>query len=292
MKKISIIHKNEKVEFSIGTFKYIIDSSMILKRMVIQVFHHYMFKLSESEYSEDNNYQYRLLLDDREINIRNANLFIIHPYMDFESDLKLRSNSLLKMYFESKLQDIDLDEDFQTLSLLFNDFSETINDRINVDEDDLQLRVDMVDLDNKQLIKLLTPLLVMNDSKINFDELVYDEQLKIWIKLIEETASLNRQKQFIVLVDVQTITKSVQVRLEKQDLDNLSFIVFTNPPIKSDLENLLLSNTQITDLNNDQAIYENITLKKPSLNSLDSTKKLLLKYLNNHKTALFKDLPI
>jgi hypothetical protein len=212
--------------------------------------------------------------------------------MDFESDLKLRSNSLLKMYFESKLQDIDLDEDFQTLSLLFNDFSETINDRINVDEDDLQLRVDMVDLDNKQLIKLLTPLLVMNDSKINFDELVYDEQLKIWIKLIEETASLNRQKQFIVLVDVQTITKSVQVRLEKQDLDNLSFIVFTNPPIKSDLENLLLSNTQITDLNNDQAIYENITLKKPSLNSLDSTKKLLLKYLNNHKTALFKDLPI
>ncbi|MEC9484816.1 MAG: hypothetical protein UMR38_02935 [Candidatus Izemoplasma sp.] len=285
MKKLTFQLHHDYVEFGAGVKKYLLGSNQLKKQIIPTLMNMYINKLDDSDYSEDNNLKNYIKVDDNEITKRNTNLFIIHPYINFNEELKLKRNSVLKRYLEVKLKDIELDEEYTTLSILFQDFSEVINSYVNSINKDINFDIQLPELTIKQILKLVEPRILKDEISIHFDELKINEKMTLWIEMLSTIAKDNLNKTHICYIKMVKTNEDIISQLNKLNSPNLIILIDTTPPVNINLEHIVYLKDEVIDFADDNQIYEKITLQHSDLIDLKTTKTELKSYIKEQKTA-------
>ncbi len=135
MNKFTIKNENYIQSFCVENRKYLLNKNLFNKDIVIQTFINYFAKLSDSEYSEENNISSKILFNDKELNKSDFNFFYINEFYDIDLEKKLGSRSLLLIFLKVFLDNIEYDDTFSTIGILVSDLLSEIEDNIQNDLD-------------------------------------------------------------------------------------------------------------------------------------------------------------
>ena len=290
MKKIKIKNKNKEFVFGINNVKYLLGDNYSLKHMIFQGLKFTFSKLENSDFAQNSNSEINMYLNDFPIDIRKSTFHIINHFFNIEAELKLKSNSLIKKFFEASIYKIELDENFKTISLLLDDFSDVLNEYVKIDLN-FDFQMDLANFDSFQIIKLLEPKLKLEELYCNGYDLTFEQIILLQLNLLIAVAKNVIQKNHYCYLELPYITKSIKSALNKINLTNLFIIVSLYKGEVDSLSDVYWVGKQTIDFSSENDIYNCITLNIAKLQDIEDTKFILKKLIHNEEqseTALLK----
>ena len=282
MKKIEFFNGNESFSFGIGTVKYIYGDNIQNKDKIIKIFRHIFEKCEDGDYVLDHDMKLNLEFDENPINLRQSEYYEVSSFKDMLEEMKIKAKSMLSNVLLTALQDIEYNDEYNTLSMLFDDFGSTIHELLPLQESSIKLDVTMKPLDAKSLIKLLE-LNFLKDEKLIFPyELSYKEYLEVQIDLLIYLAKKNIAKEYYIIMHTHTLTEELNEKLKTVELKNIHILVFIEQikiPLDKNEVVLLYNNT--IDLADEVEVYNSILLPLPCCSTKAELDNILTDYLLN-----------
>ena len=173
MHNIIIMQKDIKYDFNINRIKIIYGNDYNKKYNFIQLMKKSILS-KQSEYDEDNNINSTFMFDDN-IN-SNFEIYEVSGSYDIETDLKLNIKSLSHKYLASIINDIEYDETFSTLKVLFNDLNNLYLNDISISLNDKNVSYN-IDFTINDLLKLINCTVKKNDLVQSIYDLSYEEMV-------------------------------------------------------------------------------------------------------------------
>lgn len=291
MKKIDFYYGNQNImTFGLENYRIFLTNDEKIKYRLIQAFENTFYLKEPSDYAENTKSEKQIRIDDNEINLRKTRYYYITSKFDLEKQGKLYKNSLLLDYLNCKLKDIEVNEDFNMLSILYGDIAHTINEYIDL-KCEVNIEVEMNQLDSNTILKHISPSFTINNDQINSSDLSYGQTYIIQLKILKEIANRTPEKLYLALLDTHDLPKSILEELENIKIDNLLILVFAHHITTLQHEKVILYKNKAIDLSNDNDIYDYITQNSKTLSNIYETKEMLKSHFsneNNDITALLK----
>lgn len=288
MEKITLKYENESLDIIINKSKYIIGDNYKLKFDYIQAIRNHFNKTSQTEYNEQFQNRRCVYIDDKVADVRKWNLIEINSFFDLNSDIKLGTKSVLLKYYESMLKDIEYSDLVTTINGLLNDLNETfINNDNEFENLDIALNNNIQLINTKSILKMLEVTLIKNEMEANCYDLKYEELINIQIQIAYKIAFNNQDKMYIVMLDINEVTKEISKIIKKLDLDNLFVLIFTNKIKCLDtiqLDQVAYCNTSCIDLINEEHLYNKIILDLPFNIGIKELQEEILEYVKGNLT--------
>ena len=181
MNLLTIKNGTNKWNLQMNHVKYIISDSST-NYTLLQAIRLFTSK-DKSENRTENNISTKMLINEKEIELKN-NIFIeISEMYSLNEDKKLTTKSLMLKYLEIKLQNQDYFDTISTIDILLNSLSEEVNDEST-------LKIMFNGANYKQLIKMLSPYYEDELQKDEFD-LTRDELILFQLDLVEYISNHN-----------------------------------------------------------------------------------------------------
>jgi|GEM_PF-2283101 len=289
MDKFTFIIGVKTVEFGIGSRKYLFGNDKKTRFAIQQTLSQTFSKTKDSEYAMDRGLSRRILINDEAVPLKRYFFHKVTPHFDLSDDLKLKSNSLINRYLSHKLKNIEYTEEFNTLSLLFRDFADQIDSGEDMKER-LNLEIEMIELNVKNLIKLMQANLVIEEEPVNVYDLCYENLINFQLNIIRSMAEIDYETTYLVYLDIPFMTEAIRSNLVGSQADNLKVIVDTDTKPPNALEEILFINEKTLDLANEEELYNHVTLNMPSATNIEETKALIRQYLTDEKTENYPEL--
>lgn len=285
MDRLTFHTGTETVEFGIGTRKFLCGENVKWKYNVLKTLRQALGNIKDSEYAETHGMTKKMLLNGEDIKVKKSRFFTISQHYDFLEDMKLKTGSTMYLFLQEKLRDIEYTEEFNTLAILFKDFSETMNERITEDTGlpftmDLQL----TDLHLRQLLKMVSLSLQKDDKEAHPYDMDYEESIIFQLDLIIETASRDGENDYYGYLDVPLLTDKIIDKTESLP-KNLRIIIPTRLHPAKRLEEVVIVERKTIDLADDVQLYEKITMSLSNHVELADTESVLRDYLGGKRTA-------
>lgn len=121
MDNIKVHFLKDIFDISIDNYKLILGKNYNLKFEIISSIIQYFEKKNYSEYQNINNNKCHFEINEKRIDTKEWELFIVNSYFDLNNDLKLGSKSILYKYFEVILRDIEYSDTVNTINLLMKE---------------------------------------------------------------------------------------------------------------------------------------------------------------------------
>lgn len=247
---------SHKVEFVIyiDHFKYLYIKDYNIKRGIINCLDGFFCKEKDSEFAIETKMTNKIFSDGKLINVNDFDYFKITENFDIKNELKLGTKTLFSRYLELKLEKIEYTENFQTLEYLLEDLNNILKERIVEDISVLNLRIN-IELEKKQLLKLITLNIMKEELISNFLDISYYEiielQLEMLLAITKEVS-----KKTIIAIDTPYIKES-WLQFIKLFPKNVYILLFPNALQYAQPKDvfILKDNIQI-DLFDDNSLYE------------------------------------
>lgn len=248
-------------------------------------------KGNDSEYIKENNEKVKLYYDEAELNPNDFNIFFINDNFDLENDLKLGSKSLSLKYLETKLEEIEKNDLYNTIKQLLTDFSRENLDPYSIKIGDTNIKYNITNFETKQLLKLINPSIYANDLEKNVYDLEYEDVILFQLKLLNKISKISNKK-IIIIVD-NYMTKQILDELEKINREEVFILILRNINLQHfKTDDYLLVNQTTLDLDNKEKINEFIFNNLPF--HVDNVEELFKDYINgktsNNIIELYKQL--
>lgn len=277
MNLLTIKNGTNKWNLQMDHVKYIIsDSSM--NYTLLQAIRLFTSK-DKSENRTENNISTKMLINEKEIELKN-NMFIeISEMYSLNEDKKLTTKSLMLKYLEIKLQNQDYFDTISTIDILLNSLSEEVNDEST-------LKIMFNGANYKQLIKMLSPYYEDELQKDEFD-LTRDELILFQLDLVEYISNHNsKYDNIFVFGKLDNLSDKILQKINK--IENVILMIFTN--YYNDLmnvQNTALLQDKIIDLADMEQIYYDLSQKSLQTYTLQEVEQMTINYLQQkytHKT--------
>lgn len=292
MIKLSIKVGNEKVSFPLNKITYFFGNNYPLKYEFIKVIRKHFNKVNQSEYDLENNTTTSIYINSEEINLRNWSYFEIDTAFNFETQFKLRSNSLMIQYLESTLTNIEYNDVVSTINILFNDLDEIINEKIKLGNSEFSIDAQLEGLTLKTIIKFIGLNIIKEESMATGYNLTYFEYVITQIRLISKVAEINKLKTYLVLVQLPYYSEEIISELNYAP-DNLYFIVINEEnKIMAAREEVIYFGKGITPLYDDVELYNKIMLEYGVITTIEELNNVVndfLKNIDNEITKVLKE---
>lgn len=285
MKKIELIKGNKKYSIIVNHIKFLCGPNYDLKYRLMNILRQSLTKIESSEYQIENNLEVKTLIDDSPIK-KNTILFEVNQYFDLTTELKLQAKSLIGKYYETYLKENIHFDTISTINSLFELFSNQIND------DENKLYVHFLEMNNKQLMKLLIPEIFIDDCYANMYDLNYEETIIFQLKLISYIVNKNPTQSYIVILDIPQMTERIQKHLEYSD-NLITFVLLYQPIEITMIEDFGICYSTYTDMADEEYIYENIVERLPiylNLREVYQLMELIICNEQNERTNYIIDL--
>lgn len=285
MNKLVITDGISSFQLSIEQIKYIISHQKEAYDQTIK-----MFKLSfdktASEYREENKINMKLLLNEKEVNIKRTDFYIVSSNFSINEDMKLTTKSLTLRYFEALLKEADYFDTINTINILF----ESLSDELNTDN---FIHTIFAQMTVKQLIKLMTPTYFDDFQKDEYD-LTSEEIILMQIRLLQYITHHNSTKDNIfILVDAEKLSKLMIEELEKcQNCFILVFTKYYNELMQ--FEDIAILEDTMLDLADEDDLYYQLIEHSYQYYTVEEVKLLIQNYIKKkyktHKIDLINDI--
>ncbi len=249
-----------------------------IRYQVIQSFKNYFSKERDSEYTLEMDYKSKLYTDNALLNINDFEFFEISNIFDLKNDFKLGIKSLLYRFLELKMEKIEYTEEYQTLQYVIKDIEESLNDAVEEDNENLFLNF-KIDLEKKQLLKLIIPTIIKNGFEASHMDLSYEEKIQLQVDLISFIIS-KLSKRSIIIVDLPSINEQLIEKLI--DLPFTYVIIFSNVRLKkiNNSDYYLCTKEYNLDLSDENEIY-NLLMDSSKNYTIEEFRTFLVEKLEN-----------
>lgn len=277
MNLLTIKNGTNKWNLQMNHVKYIISDSST-NYTLLQAIRLFTSK-DKSENRTENNISTKMLINEKEIELKN-NMFIeISEMYSLNEDKKLTTKSLMLKYLEIKLQNQDYFDTISTIDILLNSLSEEVNDEST-------LKIMFNGANYKQLIKMLSPYYEDELQKDEFD-LTRDELILFQLDLVEYISNHNsKYDNIFVFGKLDNLSDKILQKINK--IENVILMIFTN--YYNDLmnvQNIALLQDKIIDLADMEQIYYDLSQKSLQTYTLQEVERMTINYLQQiytHKT--------
>ena len=273
----------QTVTFGIERCKYLVGKNHALRYDLYRTLNQCFSKTKNSEYAIRENSSRKLTINDKTVDLKHHSFHLVTAYFDLAEAMKLKSDSLILKYIQSKLKNIEYAEEFNTLKILFEDFA-TYLDAMTNDFDGFDLNVDLKELTVKSLLKLIDVGFMKDEEVINVHDLSYEETVMHQFRMIVEVAKTIPDKTFIVYCDIPELTESIWELLGSLP-DNTRVIMNTDPPKHYDVADILLLGHDSVDCADEYHVHESLTMNLEHCNTNADTIQLIRQYLSGQRNA-------
>lgn len=269
MNLLTIKNGTKKWNLQMNHIKYIISDSST-NYTLLQAIRLFTSK-DKSESRTENNISTKILINEKEIELKN-NMFIeISETYSLNEDKKLTTKSLMLKYLEIKLQNQDYFDTISTIDILLNSLSEEVND-------ESMLKIMFNGANYKQLIKMLSPYYEDELQKDEFD-LTRDELILFQLDLVEYISNHNsKYDNIFVFGKLDNLSDKIFQKINK--IENVKLIIFTN--YYNDLmnvQNISLLQDKIIDFADMEQIYYDLSQKSLQTYTLQEVEQMTIDYL-------------
>lgn len=269
MNLLTIKNGTKKWNLQMNHIKYIISDSST-NYTLLQAIRLFTSK-DKSESRTENNISTKILINEKEIELKN-NMFIeISETYSLNEDKKLTTKSLMLKYLEIKLQNQDYFDTISTIDILLNSLSEEVND-------ESMLKIMFNGANYKQLIKMLSPYYEDELQKDEFD-LTRDELILFQLDLVEYISNHNlKYDNIFVFGKLDNLSDIILHKINK--IENVKLIIFTN--YYNDLmnvQNISLLQDKIIDFADMEQIYYDLSQKSLQTYTLQEVEQMTIDYL-------------
>lgn len=280
MNLLTIKNGTNKWNLQINHVKYIISDSSA-NYTLLQAIRLFTSK-DKSENRIENNFSTKILINEKEIELKN-NMFIeISETYSLNEDKKLTTKSLMLKYLESKLQNQEYFDTISTIDILLNSLSEEVND-------ESLLKIMFNGANYKQLIKMLSPYYEDELQKDEFD-LTRDELILFQLDLVEYISNHNsKYDNIFVFGKLDNLSDKNLQKINK--IENVKLMIFTN--YYNDLmnvQNTALLQDKIIDLADMEQIYYDLSQKSLQTYTLQEVEQMTIDYLHQIYTYKTHDI--
>lgn len=280
MNLLTIKNGTNKWNLQMNHVKYIISDSST-NYTLLQAIRLFTSK-DKSENRTENNISTKMLINEKEIELKN-NMFIeISEMYSLNEDKKLTTKSLMLKYLEIKLQNQDYFDTISTIDILLNSLSEEVNDEST-------LKIMFNGANYKQLIKMLSPYYEDELQKDEFD-LTRDELILFQLDLVEYISNYNsKYDNIFIFGKLDNLSDRILQKINK--IQNVKLMIFTN--YYNDLmniQNAALLQDKIIDFADMEQIYYNLSQKSLRTYMLQEVEQMTINYLQQTYTQETHDI--
>lgn len=279
MNKIDIIYNNFNYSFIIDKYKVFYGNNFRDKFNIIKCFKQYFYKNQYSDYSNEYSNRTNIKIDEKSADVKNTFFYELSYNYDLTSDSKLSTKSLILKYLELYLENIEFNDEFNTIKVLLDDFvSLNLKDLIDIQiSENINMELKLSDINSKTIIKLIEPIVLKDSLEINNYDLTYEDIYIVQLKILERIAhKLN--KELILIADIPLLTKNIVKCIDT--LNNINLIIFTNNYNDSiNIEKYVLVDFNMLDLENEESINDFI-MNLPWHSTIEQFKSKIKESLN------------
>lgn len=265
MNLLTVKKGNKRYDLQIGNIKYCIGNNFEEKYNFINILKETFLSSKESEYSINNSGEAQVLINDKEIKLKEINFYYINHNYSIINDLKLTTHSLITKYLEILIAQDNNTDTINTVNLLLESFTnELIYPRF-------------ITYTPKQFLKILLPIFLKEENQANEYDLSYNEIILFQLKMINYISN-HQSNKILCLIELPLLTQEIDDYLKKmKNCINVVMIYKTNNPLL--YRNIYLFDDQLIDLNDEQQIY-NLYLNK-GICTLQEAQQMIINNINN-----------
>lgn len=279
--------KTKDVDLRVDKYKVLLGHKRKNKELFLKQLFSSFQKRNSSDYQEEvQKFEY-IKLNEREVNLKENTLYLIHPWIDLDDELKLGSKSIFLKHIETLLTDIEFDDQYIMLKQVIGLFEEeALNQKHRISFDSISLRYRMNELNTKLFSKLLEAIMYKEDEQAISLDLSYDETVMFIIKIINEIAKQHFQLEFWIIVVKSEIDSSL-IRLIEETERNVHIILDSEVlNTNVNIDKIVYFGNTVTDFSDPQQCYELMTRLNQEYTPLEDFKGIIQQNiehnLNNH----------
>ncbi len=279
MRRLTISKGNKIIHLDINKIKVIYGFDYPTSYELYETIKSYFSNMEQSEYSEYNNCNLEIKLDNKLIDTKKTFFFELEDGFMCNEDLKLSSKSLTVQYLTHELQKIDYYDTIHSINLLLQSLATEISNNLDI------IKVNIPDLNIKQIIKLCEVYMIKEELILNQYDLNYEEKILFQLTMLKPIIESLHKDQYIVILNLPIITSTILNALN--NVNNGLFIIFTlhNHSLLNLEDYFLLGKNFSIDLANDNDIYYNICLHNNKSWTLMEGKQYMKDFLENKDTC-------
>ena len=252
--------KTKDVDLRVGKYKVLLGHKRKKKELFLKQLYSSFQKRNSSDYQEEVQKLEYIKLNEREVNLKENTLYLIHPWIDLDDELKLGSKSIFLKHIETLLLDIEFDDHYMMLKQVIELFEEeTLNQKHQISFDSISLKYRLNELNTKLFSKLIEVIMYKEDERAISLDLSYDETVMFIIKIINEIAKHHFQLEFWVVI-VKSEIDSTLLSFISEIERNVHVILDSEVLMTQiNIDNIVYFGNTVTDFSDPQQCYELMT---------------------------------
>lgn len=269
MNLLTVKKGNKRYDLQIDNIKYCIGNNFEEKYNFINILKETFLSSKGSEYSINNSGEAQVLINDKEIKLKEINFYHVNHNYSIINDLKLTTHSLITKYLEVLIaQDNNIDT-INTINLLLESFTNELDNEL--------IYPRFITYTPKQFLKILLPIFLKEEDQANEYDLSYNEIILFQLKMINYISN-HQSNKILCLIELPLLTQEIDDYLKKmKNCFNFVMIYKTNNPLL--YRNIYLFEDQHIDLNDEQQIY-NLYLNK-GICTLQEAQQMIINNIKN-----------
>ena len=269
MNLLTVKKGNKRYDLQIGNIKYCIGNNFEEKYNFINILKETFLSSKESEYSINNSGEAQVLINDKEIKLKEINFYYINHNYSIINDLKLTTHSLVTKYLEVLIAQDNNTDTINTVNLLLESFTNELDNEL--------IYPRFITYTPKQFLKILLPIFLKEEDQANEYDLSYNEIILFQLKMINYISN-HQSNKILCLIELPLLTQEIDDYLKKmKNCINVVMIYKTNNSLL--YRNIYLFDDQHIDLNDEQQIY-NLYLNK-GICTLQEAQQMIINNIKN-----------
>lgn len=271
--------KTKEIDIRVDKYKILCGHEYSKREKFLKQMQASFLKKNTSDYQEEIKPFEYIMINGRDVNIKENVLYTIHPWIDLEDELKLGAKSLFLKHIEVLLMEIDFDEHFLMLKQIIDLFeAESLNAKQFVQLEAVSLKYKLNDLNAKLFSKLIEAQLFKDDCLANPLDLNFEEIVQFITKVINEIAKQHVHLDFWIIVSKKHISNSL-IELIESTHKNVRFLVDTERFSTKSLDHIVYFGNSVTDFADPEQCYELMVKQNLEYTTLDEFKHVTQQHI-------------
>lgn len=288
MTKIEMKIGSNSYVFGVKNYKLLLGKNIELKTRILDTIKKEFKRIENSDYSFDNSSNSSILINDKEINLRQTKLYEINHHYNYLDEYKLKSSSLVLNYLRNTFNQVDYSDVINTINILISELNNELTDLCLSQTSIIDNRIYVEELNTNNIFKLMNIKMFKDDVEINEYDLSYNEKINYQLEMVKTIAEKSYELNHIVLLELPKLTKEILDYIKTMKYDNLIIIIVTNSydQLPEDISNIITMQKQFIDYRDEIDIYDKIIMNLEEVYTIEDFKPILYDYLTNKEQKI------
>ncbi len=276
MNKLTVKKGNVSYEFAVDYVKYCLGNNYVnkheFKNIIFEVFN----GSKSTEYAMNFTGTSVILFNDHPILSKFWNMYYVNENYSINSEMKLTAKSLSSLYFETIFNDMDHFDTINTLNILMESLAQEIESE--------NWNTRFISLTPKQLVKLMTPIYLLDENQANEYDLDYEQSIIMQLDMIKLISENIKTKKHLCLIEIPLLTENIQKAIEQLKDNCITIVMLSGYSILIDVEDVYLFEQDTLDLSDELLLFQMFNDK--GISTIEEAKNIMKNELNKQVITL------